>query len=168
MLRLKLNHGSKRGSWNLTLSMQIIMKQRSRKYLHKHTNSLILSAPFWRIFPSLFIIPILMKYQLAFKMALTCKEYFKESPLLHLCSTCISIAPAGHNLEGFHCKACVLHAPQCHRLYMIKRGSTVKPVHYSISQEICTRFLLCCALLWLYIDWFSHIHQAYLTGTVAI
>ena len=26
----------------------------------------------------------------------------------------------------------------------------------------------CCALLWLYIDWFSHIHQAYFTGTVAI
>ena len=39
---------------------------------------------------------------------------------------------------------------------------------YSISQEICTRFLVCCALLWLYIDWFSHIHQAYFTGTVAI
>ena len=39
---------------------------------------------------------------------------------------------------------------------------------YSISQEICTRFLLCCALLWLYIDWFSHIHQAYFTCTVAI
>ena len=39
---------------------------------------------------------------------------------------------------------------------------------YSISQEICTRCLLCCALLWLYIDWFSHIHQAYFTGTVAI
>ena len=39
---------------------------------------------------------------------------------------------------------------------------------YSISQEICTRFLLCCALLWLYIDWFYHIHQAYFTGTVAI
>ena len=39
---------------------------------------------------------------------------------------------------------------------------------YSISQEICTRFLLCCALSWLYIDWFSHIHQAYFTGTVAI
>ena len=38
----------------------------------------------------------------------------------------------------------------------------------SISQEICTRFLLCCALLWTYIDWFSHIHQAYFTGTVAI
>ena len=35
--------------------------------------------------------------------------------------------------------------------------------YYSISQEICTRFLLCCVLLWLYIDWFSHIHQAYLT-----
>ena len=28
---------------------------------------------------------------------------------------------------------------------------------YSISQEICTQFLLCCALLWLYIDWFTHI-----------
>ena len=26
--------------------------------------------------------------------------------------------------------------------------------NYSISQEICTRFLLCCALLWLSIDWF--------------
>ena len=38
---------------------------------------------------------------------------------------------------------------------------------YSISKEICTRILLCCALLWLYIDWFSHIHQAYFTGTVA-
>ena len=25
---------------------------------------------------------------------------------------------------------------------------------YNISQEICTRFLLCWALLWLYIDWF--------------
>ena len=42
------------------------------------------------------------------------------------------------------------------------------PMTYSISQETCTRFLLCCALLWLYIDWFSHIHQAYFTGTVAI
>ena len=31
-------------------------------------------------------------------------------------------------------------------------------VSYNISHEICTRFLLCCALLWLYIDWFSHIH----------
>ena len=39
---------------------------------------------------------------------------------------------------------------------------------YSISQEMCTWLLLCCALLWLYIDWFSHIHQAYFTGTVAI
>ena len=28
--------------------------------------------------------------------------------------------------------------------------------------------MLCCALLWLYIDWFSHTHQAYFTGTVAI
>ena len=41
-------------------------------------------------------------------------------------------------------------------------------VSYSIPQERCTRFSLCCALLWLYIDWFSHIHQAYFTGTVAI
>ena len=39
---------------------------------------------------------------------------------------------------------------------------------YSISQEICTRLLLCCALLWFYIDRFSHIHQAYFTSTVAI
>ena len=39
---------------------------------------------------------------------------------------------------------------------------------YSIAQEICTRFLLCCALLWLYIVWFPHIHQVYFTGTVAI
>ena len=41
-------------------------------------------------------------------------------------------------------------------------------VSYSISQEICTRFLLCCALLWLYIDWFSHIHQAYFTDTAPV
>ena len=41
-------------------------------------------------------------------------------------------------------------------------------ISYSISQDICTRFLLCCALLWLYIDWFSDIHQFYFTGTVAI
>ena len=67
---------------------------------------------------------------------------------------------------------------------------------YSISQEICTRFLLCCALLWLYIDWypkkyahgfvvlcfvvvmqsfimnshevFIHIHQGCFAGTGAI
>ena len=39
---------------------------------------------------------------------------------------------------------------------------------YSISQEICTLFLLCCALLWLYTDWFTHTHQAYFAGTVAI
>ena len=44
----------------------------------------------------------------------------------------------------------------------------IKKHMYSISQEICTRFLLCCALLWLYIDWLSHIHQANFTGTVAI
>ena len=30
----------------------------------------------------------------------------------------------------------------------------IQQLWYSIPQEICTRFLLCCALLWLYIDWF--------------
>ena len=45
---------------------------------------------------------------------------------------------------------------------------TKQRVNYSISQEIRTRSLLCCGLLWLYIDWFSHIHHAYFTGTVAI
>ena len=49
-----------------------------------------------------------------------------------------------------------------------QNNTTLLWAHYSISQEICTRFLLCCALVWLYIDWFSHIHQAYFTGTVAI
>ena len=47
------------------------------------------------------------------------------------------------------------------------RNPWVLQLPYSIPQEIGTRFLLCCALLWLYIDWFSHIHQAYFTGTVA-
>ena len=51
----------------------------------------------------------------------------------------------------------------------LKNKTTFREVvEYSISQEICTRFLLCFALLWLYIDWFSHIHQAYFTGTVTI
>ena len=53
--------------------------------------------------------------------------------------------------------------------HVSKRATGIVSVMiYSISQEICTRFLLCCALLWLYIGWFSHIHQAYFTGTVAI
>ena len=54
--------------------------------------------------------------------------------------------------------------------YSLMRGlnRSIPERIYSISQEICTRFLLCCALLWLYIDWFSHIHQAFFTGTVAI
>ena len=47
-------------------------------------------------------------------------------------------------------------------------GRKCLPFKYSISQEICTRFLLCCAFLWLYIDWWSLIHQAYFNGTVAI
>ena len=53
-------------------------------------------------------------------------------------------------------------------LSISRGGKSIVFVAYSISQEICTRFLLCCALLWLYIDWFSNIHQAYFTGTVAI
>ena len=52
--------------------------------------------------------------------------------------------------------------------WIIPCAYVMRDTSYSISQEICTRFLLCCALLWLYIDWFSHIHQAYFTGTVAI
>ena len=46
---------------------------------------------------------------------------------------------------------------------------------YSISQEICTRFLLCFALLWLCNraimnshELFIHIHQGCFAGTVAI
>ena len=53
-------------------------------------------------------------------------------------------------------------------LYPARDSPNICNNNYSISQEICTRLLLCCALLWLYIDWFSHIHQAYFTGTVAI
>ena len=61
----------------------------------------------------------------------------------------------------------LVRGPLCHGL--ASGGVLIsKKSYYSISQEICTRFLLCCALLWLYIDWFSHIHQAYFTGTVAI
>ena len=52
--------------------------------------------------------------------------------------------------------------------YLVDWMTSFRMASYSISQEICTRFLLCCALLWLYIDWFSHIQQAYFTGTVAI
>ena len=62
-----------------------------------------------------------------------------------------------------------LNDSEPHR-YLITTDSRYNsvPPGYSISQEICTRFLLCCALLRFYIDWFSHIHHAYFTGTVAI
>ena len=56
--------------------------------------------------------------------------------------------------------------PSCRRNFLLHSQFGI--LACSISQEICTQFLLCCALLWLYIDWFSHIHQAYFTGTVAI
>ena len=59
------------------------------------------------------------------------------------------------------------HQSRCN-MYLDIWGHWMKKASYSISQEICKRFLLCCALLWLCIDWFSHIHQAYFTGTVAI
>ena len=82
---------------------------------------------------------------------------------------------------------CVLRCPlhvyltpfQLHKLdiYLIFAGvgMTVQLnnqlIHGNIQylpRNMHTGFLLCCALLWLYIDWFSHIHQAYFTGTVAI
>ena len=82
------------------------------------------------------------------------------------------------NTGGFFFQiVCVMLYPTKH--FQIKMQSTngfryngrhdrTTIIAYSISQEICTRFLLCCALLWLYIDWFSHIHQAYFVGTLAI
>ena len=48
----------------------------------------------------------------------------------------------------------------CNRVFVYARMALT--IH-SISQEICTRFLFCCALLWLYIDWFSHWHCGNLT-----
>ena len=55
---------------------------------------------------------------------------------------------------------CILPQDKWSRLIWKICASHIKERHlflnsmYSISQEICTRFLLCCALLWLYIDWF--------------
>ena len=60
-------------------------------------------------------------------------------------STCLEAVACGHS--GTHCQ-------QQHPC------NVSIPITYSISQEICTRFLLCCALLCLYIDWFSHMNQA--------
>ena len=65
------------------------------------------------------------------------------------------------NVSSRHGKRFILFSTTC----LLQGPSSIYAI-YSISQEICTRFLLCCALLWLYIDWFSHIHQAYFTGTV--
>ena len=69
--------------------------------------------------------------------------------------------PKHQNFKGKHVKRLCLCVVSSH--WWI--GPNMRyPYHqfYSISQEICTRFLLCCALLWLYIDWFSHIHQGLL------
>ena len=41
----------------------------------------------------------------------------------------------------------ILHSAQCKPLWVIIK----ELVNYSISQEICTRLLHCCALLWLHI-----------------
>ena len=60
-----------------------------------------------------------------------------------------------------------LAAEQATAIFFTNYGTPYDAI-YSIPKKICTRFLLCCALLWLYIDWFSHIHQAYFAGTVAI
>ena len=80
--------------------------------------------------------------------------------------------PLGQNeWTGFYITGCsweIINMEHRSDFGLTKHTLSLSLVVYSISQEICTRFLLCCALLWLYIDWFSHIHQAYLTGTVAI
>ena len=68
----------------------------------------------------------------------------------------------------YFCNLCIFHAFKMRFFYPNDVVHVSDQLNYSISQEIRTQFLLCCALLWLYIDWFSHIHQAYFTGTVAI
>ena len=69
----------------------------------------------------------------------------------------------------FNCSECLgIPIPLEGDCQSVKSDLKIINGEYSVSQEICTRFLLCCALLWLYIDWFSHIHQAYFIGPVAI
>ena len=71
--------------------------------------------------------------------------------------------------SGFQC--CCCHVTWCgglwwHGLAMTILGlcgRLVPDIQY-IPRNMHTVF----ALLWLSIDWFSHIHQAYFTGTVAI
>ena len=57
--------------------------------------------------------------------------------------------------------------PITNRDITLVQQSPTKPmcIQY-IPRNMHTVFALLC--LWLYIDWFSHIHQAYFTGTVAI
>ena len=53
--------------------------------------------------------------------------------------------------------------------YCIKSWLSMCPGHRSLHIQYIPRNMhTVFALLWLYIDWFSHIHQAYFTGTVAI
>ena len=70
------------------------------------------------------------------------------------------------NVIRVHAQLIIQSTPNWRQNMAIILGNVA--MYYSISQEICTRLLLGCALLWLYIDWFSHIHQAYFTGTVVI
>ena len=48
----------------------------------------------------------------------------------------------------------IKHLPRMFPHFDLREHRNEVVAMYSISQEICTRFLLCCALLWLYIDWF--------------
>ena len=72
-----------------------------------------------------------------------------------------AIAPIMTSLQWYATE--IRHIARSLLCFVVVRYQPFSPLQY-----IRTRFLLCCALLWLYIDWFSHIHQAYFTGTVAI
>ena len=119
-----------------------------------------------------------MKYLLAFQQAIVlmfsgAKGWVFDNPdiqepwllgdeltLYYTCEPCVSTHKDSTSLiiAVYAMEITFLEYKFCSDLFML----------YNISQEICTWFLLCCALLWLYIDWFSHIHQVYFTGTVAI
>ena len=51
---------------------------------------------------------------------------------------------------------------------MVHVGNVIFQMFLRKVQYIPRNMHTIFALLWLYIDWFSHIHQAYFTGTVAI
>ena len=75
----------------------------------------------------------------------------------HSCDPCLWSATPGPRLHPtLICWSALL--PICCVFPHLTISFTDDLWKYSISQEICTRFLLCCALLWLYIDWFMWIH----------